>query len=146
MLNICYAFFKTFVFKNKYFFDSTWRSVFWSIIYTLFNDKIEGYSYSNKKNLLLRNKIGIWDVLKLANRYGSLDSNIGKVELNDFQQFFEDYPNIRKIAFNGKKAAEYFKRLPNIPTNKEYYLLPSSSSANTRKTLKQKAEEWRLVL
>ena len=51
------------------------RNRFWKIISTITNNDLP-LIYSDKKELLLKSKIGIWDVAQKANRKGSLDSAI----------------------------------------------------------------------
>ena len=122
------------------------KNQFWKIIFKIFNNGIVEYDYKRKTDLLLKNKIGLWDVLTKANRTGSLDSNIHGEEFNDFEKLFIEYPKLKTIVFNGKKAADYFKGFNSIPQNKEYYILPSTSSANTWKTFDQKFYGWEKVL
>jgi hypoxanthine-DNA glycosylase len=94
---------------------------------------------------LLKNKIGLWDVLTEADRVGSLDSNIQSEVLNDFSGLFTDYPKIRKLAFNGDKAFKSYLKMRAGLQQKELVLLTSSSSANTNKTLIQKVKEWEIA-
>jgi hypoxanthine-DNA glycosylase len=122
------------------------KNQFWKIIFKTFNNGHSEYSYNNKTELLLKNKIGLWDVLTKAERVGSLDSNIHREEFNDFNKIFNEFPKLRIVIFNGKKAAEYFKGFKSIPKDKEYYILPSTSSANTWKTFDQKWKEWKEIL
>jgi len=56
---------------------------FWKIMFSIFNNNTPLYTYKEKTELLLKNKIGLWDVLTEAERIGSLDSNIQKEVLND---------------------------------------------------------------
>mgnify|MGYP001355687660 CR=1 FL=1 len=119
---------------------------FWKIIFRILNSGESILGYKDKIELLLKNRIGLWDVLFRANRAGSLDSNIYNEELNDFEQLFKDFPNIRVIIFNGQKPANYFKGLENIPKDIEYYILTSTSSANTKKTFERKFQEWKEVI
>jgi hypoxanthine-DNA glycosylase len=122
------------------------KNQFWKIIFKIFNNGKSEFDYSKKTKLLLKNKIGLWDVLTSAEREGSLDSNIHREEFNDFNKLFSEFPNLRIIVFNGKKAAEYFKGFKSIPKDKEYYILPSTSSANTWQTFEQKYMEWKEIL
>jgi len=122
------------------------KNQFWKIIFTIFNDGHGLVSYKTKIALLLNNKIGLWDVLTKAEREGSLDSNINYEEFNDFETLFKEFPKIKIVVFNGKKAADYFKSFKTIPKGKEYYILPSTSSANTWKTFDQKLNEWKEIL
>jgi hypoxanthine-DNA glycosylase len=122
------------------------KNQFWKIIFKIFNNSQSEYDYVRKTELLLNNKIGLWDVLTKADRVGSLDSNIQGEEFNDFEKLFKDFPQIKIVAFNGKKAADYFKGFKSIPKDKEYFILPSTSSANTWKTFEQKYMDWIKVL
>lgn len=122
------------------------KNQFWKIIFKIFNNGLFENDYNSKIELLLKNKIGLWDVLTKTNRIGSLDSNIHREEFNDFDKLFTEYPKIKTIVFNGKKAADYFKGFKSIPKNKEYYILPSTSSSNTWKTFVQKYNEWKEII
>jgi len=122
------------------------QNQFWRIIFAIFNNGIPLYQYHEKTNLLLKNKIGLWDVLTEADRKGSLDSNIQSEILNDFSGLFKDYPNIRKLAFNGDKAFKFYLRMKAGVPQKELVLLTSSSSANTSKNLLLKVKVWEIAL
>ena len=122
------------------------QNQFWRIIFTIFNNSNPCYQYSDKTDLLLKHKIGLWDVLTEAHRQGSLDSNIREEVLNDFSDLFIAYPNIKKLAFNGDKAFQLYLRKKSELPQKNLVLLTSSSSANASKTLLQKVKEWEVVL
>jgi hypoxanthine-DNA glycosylase len=119
---------------------------FWKIMFRIFNSGATIFSYNDKTELLLKNRIGLWDVLYRANRTGSLDSNIHGEELNNFEQFFKDFPKIEAIIFNGQKPAAYFKEIKMIPTDIKYHILPSTSSANTNSTFERKLQGWQEVI
>lgn len=122
------------------------QNQFWRIIYAIFNNGVLLHQYHEKTNLLLKNKIGLWDVLTEADRNGSLDSNIQSEVLNDFNSLFIDYPNVRKLAFNGDKAFKYYFRMKAELPQKELVLLTSSSSMNTSKSVLLKVKEWEILL
>ena len=122
------------------------QNQFWKIIFAIFNNGVPVVEYKKKLDLLLKNKIGLWDVLTEANRSGSLDSNIKEEVLNDFIGLFTDYPKIRLLAFNGDKAFNlYLKKRSGLP-QKELGRLTSSSSANTSKNVLLKVKEWEIAL
>lgn len=132
------------ILKGEYYANPT--NQFWKIIFRTFNSGESVLRYDDKTELLLKNRIGLWDVLYRANRAGSLDSNIQNEELNTFEQLFKDFSKIKAIIFNGQKPANYFKGIRNIPKDIEYYILPSTSSANTNKTFESKFQEWKEVI
>lgn len=107
------------------------RNHFWKIIYTLFSNFPVSEIFEEKIKLLQINKIGLWDVLENCERKGSLDIHIKNHKENDFETLFNEYPNIRKIIFNGKESHRYFiKRFGQIK-GITYYVMPSTSPANT---------------
>lgn len=117
---------------------------FWKIMFALFNEVFSA-DYSERKNLLIKNNIALWDVLQACEREGSSDNAILKEESNDFKSFFEQHTEIKLIAFNGKNAREYFNFHSNFKPNIEYITLPSTSPANTWKTFDDKLNEWAVI-
>ena len=127
------------------------QNSFWPIIESLFGvaDKL---SYIERTNLLIRNRVALWDVLRSCIRNGSLDSSIQSVSAtaNDFSAFFKAVPEIRAVFFNGATAErEYMKRvvptLPGRPATLPTYRLPSTSPAMAVMSREQKLERWRLI-
>ncbi len=70
------------------------------------SDLLEGdiENYEQKWDLLLFHDIALWDVLSAFERKGSADSAYTEVIPNDFKQFFQDHPAIKRVLFNGKKS------------------------------------------
>ncbi|MFZ1291223.1 MAG: DNA-deoxyinosine glycosylase [Melioribacteraceae bacterium] len=124
---------------KEYYANST--NQFWRILSAITGDNFQT-DYSTKKDLLLKNKIAIWDVLMHCEREGSLDVNISDEYPNDFTSFFKKYPDISHIFFNGGKAEKCFKKYSLYDYSKKYNALPSTSSANTSKTLNEKIKIW----
>jgi hypoxanthine-DNA glycosylase len=118
---------------------------FWKIISTITNNKLPN-NYSDKKEFLLENNIGLWDIAKRANRKGSLDNDIINEEPNDLENFILNHKHLKVIGFNGKKSEtlydNYFKRNKGI----KYISLPSSSSANTRIKFDDICKVWKQIL
>ncbi len=119
------------------------QNQFWRLMFALLNNNDFLNNYQDKINLLLRNKIGLWDVINAAERPGSLDANIHQPELNDFNVLFESHPNIKILAFNGDKAFKLYQNHDIVSLAIELVRLPSTSSANTGKTFIKKVEVWR---
>ena len=119
------------------------RNTFWRIMALLFSAG-ELASYREKKNLLLDNRIALWDVAESCLREGSLDQKIRDVVPNDFPWLFELAPRIHTIFFNGAKADELFKRLVEVPAGIEMFRLPSTSPAHAV-SFEQKMTAWKVV-
>lgn len=118
---------------------------FWRLIYTLFDQPL-ATDYEDRKQFLLKHHIGLWDVLHSCNCVGSLDSNIQNAEVNDFAEFYLQYPQIKHVFFDSKKAEEFYLRDVGKSVEKTYHLLPSPSRANASKSFGQKLEAWKELL
>jgi len=127
--------------KQEYYSNSS--NQFWKIIASIFNDGNVPLKYSDKVNVLKKNKIGLWDVLHSCEREGSLDNNIKNGVPNNFDKLFKDFPNIKTVIFNGKDSHRYFDT---SVSKKKYIQVSSTSSANTHKTLDEKTTEWKKAL
>lgn len=117
------------------------RNHFWKIIYTLFNTLPVSVNFDEKIKLLQDNKIGIWDVLEKCERKGSLDIHIKNHKPNDFESLFSQFPNIQKIIFNGKESHRYFIKSFGQIKGITYYVMPSTSPANTM-SFENKLKIW----
>jgi hypoxanthine-DNA glycosylase len=121
------------------------RNRFWRIISTITNNDLP-LTYSDKKELLFKSKIGVWDVAHKASRKGSLDSAIENEEPNDLNNFIERHKNLKIIGFNGTKSQvlfdRYFKRKDGI----NYISLPSTSPANAGIDFDNICKLWRQIL
>ena len=121
------------------------RNRFWKIISNI-TENDSPLTYSEKKELLLKSTIGIWDVVHKANRKGSLDSAIEDEEPNDLEDFIAKHKHLKVIAFNGTKAQKlfdkYFKRKSGI----KYISLPSSSPANAAINFENICKSWQQIL
>lgn len=78
-------------------------------------------------------------------RKGSLDIAIKNQEINDFNSFFNENPQITTILFNGKIAYQFFYKKYGQIKGITYYVMPSTSPANTM-TFEKKLNEWSLIL
>jgi TDG/mug DNA glycosylase family protein len=125
---------------NQYYGHS--RNAFWKIMFTLFNEPFSE-NYECKKQLLLKNGVALWDVLKVCEREGSLDSAIIKEEPNDLSHFLKNNPNINHLFFNGNKSKEYFtKYVKGVELSN--CVLPSTSPAHTL-SFSKKTEVWSVI-
>ncbi|MCF6129569.1 DNA-deoxyinosine glycosylase [Flavobacterium sp. AS60] len=121
------------------------RNHFWQLLFTIFNEPYT-IDYPEKKNLILKNHIALWDVLQDCVREGSLDSAILQEVPNDFNDFLKAHPNITHIFFNGQQAAKFFKKYVAIDTNYTLVTLPSTSPANAGISFEGKLTAWRQIL
>ncbi len=121
------------------------RNRFWKIISTITDNDLP-LTYADKKTLLLKTKIGIWDVAHKANRKGSLDSAIEGEEPNDLDSFIARHKHLKVIGFNGKTSQALFDKYFDRKNDIKYISLPSSSPANAGINFDSICEKWRQLL
>lgn len=126
---------------NQYYANT--RNSFWPIVFALFDTPFSA-DYHIRKDLLLKNKIALWDTLKICLREGSSDSAITDFEPNDLKGFMKNHPNIKTVFCNGKDASLYFRTFYDGPQISQIYL-PSTSAAHAI-GFERKLKEWSLIL
>lgn len=123
------------------------RNSFWPIMKEIFG--FDG-SYAERCAGLVANRIALWDVLRASVRPGSLDADIrlDTASANDFISFLGRYPAIERIAFNGKKAEQLFRRLVTVDQFPALRLngLPSTSPAYAAMPFSVKLQLWEKLL
>lgn len=115
---------------------------FWKILYTIFDEDFSE-SYEERKLLLKRNGISLWNVLASCVREGSSDSKIKNEAVNDFKKLHIEYPNIKHIFFESKTAAKFFYKYAQQQEGITYHILPSTSGLNAGLSLVEKIEMWK---
>lgn len=117
------------------------QNQFWRIMSVIVGEPMPD-GYAEKCALLLRHNVALWDVIRYAEREGSLDTSIKNPVPNDFGAFFERYPKIRRVIFNGDKAAATFKKqFGQIAT--ETIKVPSTSPARANLSFEEKSRSWK---
>lgn len=116
------------------------RNRFWNIIAALTDADIPK-TIDEKKELLLKNNIALWDVISECTICGSSDSSIKNVVPNDINALVS-HSNITRIIANGNKAYELYQKYFFI-ADVEVVKLPSTSPANAAYSVDRLTEEWR---
>ncbi len=117
------------------------RNRFWKMLATITNNPVP-LNYTEKKELLFKTRIGLWDVAHTATRKGSLDSAMRGEVPNDLEGFIAKHPHLEVIAFNGKKAEALYTRYFTRKEGIIYLPLPSTSPANAGVGFERLCEEW----
>lgn len=124
------------------------RNQFWRIMESLFGIE-RSNPYSERCQQLLDNRIALWDVIQRCQRQGSLDSKIRNPEANNLAEFYQQYPQLAAVFWNGAAAEQHHRKLvgvdnpPNNPLTATR--LPSTSPANAAISLLGKIEQWKGV-
>ena len=119
------------------------HNAFWRIIYALYGENIDE-QYSHRCEFILSNNLALWDVCGSAKRVGSADDKMTDIRPNDIEKLLNDFPKIRRIVLNGRKAEKELHRyFPEITIPAAY--APSTSPALAALTFDEKLSEWRKV-
>jgi hypoxanthine-DNA glycosylase len=113
---------------------------FWKIISAVYQEELP-ISIEEKKELLLRNGVAIWDVIKSCEVTGSSDNSIKNVVPNDLLQIFE-VADIKRIFANGNVAYQLYDRHIFPKSGREIIKLPSTSPANAAYNVDRLLEDW----
>lgn len=121
------------------------RNAFWWVTGELFGFS-ETEPYESRLAALQFHGVALWDVLHKCRREGSSDPKIDpkSAVANDFEELFTNYPRIRRVYFNGDKAASMFRRLVHIDAPVAYQRLPSTSPARAMAP-GDKLAAWRVI-
>ena len=113
---------------------------FWRLIAGLTKEPVPETT-EEKKALLLKHHIAIWDVVQSCDIIGSSDSSIKNVVPADIARILRE-SSIEKIYANGDKAYRLYKKYCEKETGKKAEKLPSTSPANAIFTLDRLTESW----
>ncbi|WP_286971043.1 DNA-deoxyinosine glycosylase [Flavobacterium sp. UBA4854] len=119
-------------------------NLFWKIMFAILEEEFSDL-YEDRKALLTKYKIGLWNVLQSCKREGSSDAAITEETINDFESLHKQYPNIKHVFFESKAAAKYFQKHTIAQKGITYVTLPSTSGLNAGLTRAEKMAEWRAV-
>jgi len=116
---------------------------FWRLLAALLNESTPK-STQEKKQLLLKHHIAVWDVIKECDIVGSSDTSITNALPNDISLILES-SDIRAIFCNGTKAYELYNKYIFPTTGREALRLPSTSPANAACSLDKLCEKWKII-
>jgi hypoxanthine-DNA glycosylase len=128
------------------------QNAFWRIMGRLFGAE-PSLPYGQRLKRLHAARVAVWDVLAAGEREGSLDASIVRASMvvNDFGAFHAEHGGIELVCFNGRTAAELYRRrvLPQLPLRAAALatrLLPSTSPAHASLRFEQKLARWSAAL
>lgn len=113
---------------------------FWKIL-----KAVTSYPVNNNDQkiwLLKECKLGLWDMIASCKRESSLDSSLEDETVNDMATLLEENPNIKKIAFTGKKSEALFKTHFSHLDIETFYL-PSPSPAYAAMKFEDKVKVYK---
>ncbi len=116
---------------------------FWRVIAELFGSPVPR-SIDEKRELILKNHLALWDVIQSCEITGSSDSSITGVIPNDLDSVLR-HSRIARIVTNGNTAYRLYMKYQREKTGIVPVKLPSTSPANAAWSLKALLDEWRII-
>lgn len=129
--------------REEMFFYGHPQNRFWRVIAAVTESKVPE-NISEKRELLLKNRIALWDVISSCEITGSSDSSIKNVIPNDLSEILKN-SRIKRIYVNGKTSEKYYNKYMREKTGINAVCLPSTSPANAKWTLEKLQEEWKRI-
>jgi hypoxanthine-DNA glycosylase len=114
---------------------------FWRLVGEVTGRPLAALAYDDRLAALRDARVGLWDVIRTAERRTSSDSDIREADPHDLVALIATLPDLRMIAFNGGTASTIGRRQLPAPANVTLIDLPSSSAANTQ-GYAAKLERW----
>ena len=120
------------------------RNRFWNILSKLTQEPLP-VTKEEKIELLLRNRIALWDVIESCEITGSSDSSIRNVVPAKLERVL-CVPQIENIYANGTAAKRLYDRYQREQTGREIIGLPSTSPANAAWNLERLLKAWNCII
>lgn len=130
--------------REEMFFYGHPQNRFWKVIAAVTESKVPENA-DEKREMLLKNRIALWDVILSCEVTGSSDSSIKNVVPNDLSEILKN-SDIKRIYVNGKISEKYYNKFIREKTGINAVCLPSTSPANAMWTLEKLQEEWKRIL
>ena len=130
--------------REQHFFYGHPQNRFWKVIAALYHTETP-VTIPEKKELILRSGLALWDTIASCTVTGSSDASIRDVRANDLSVILDHSP-IRKICCNGKTSWQLYEKWIRPQTGREALCLPSTSPANAQWTLERLTEAWAVIL
>lgn len=106
---------------------------FWRVLAAIF-DEPAPRTIEEKRNMLLRHHVALWDVLASCEIEGASDASIRDAQPNDLARIF-DVADIHAVFATGTKAGELYRKLIEPTLGVLCTTLPSTSPANAKMKL-----------
>jgi double-stranded uracil-DNA glycosylase len=117
------------------------QNQFWRLIGAVTGRDLAPLAYPERLAALKATRVALWDVVKIAERQGSLDAAIRGHQPNPLADLAASLPELRAVGFNG--ATSWKLGSPLLSGNARLTLipLPSSSPAHTV-SFEKKLARW----
>ena len=117
---------------------------FWKVLAAVFGERTPA-TVSEKKAMLLRNNVAVWDVIKSCEITGSSDISVKNAVPNDVAAIVKN-TKITKVYTNGALASRLYEKTLEKRVGIKATPLPSTSPANAAWSLLRLTAFWSAAL
>lgn len=126
--------------REQAFFYGHPRNRFWKVLAAVLKEE-EPQTVEEKKAMLFRRGVAVYDVIEQCSIIGSSDSSIKDVVPADLGKIVGE-SQIQKVYTNGKTAGKLYKKYQDKEIKLPMEELPSTSPANAAYSLEKLTEIW----
>lgn len=130
--------------REQGFFYGHPQNRFWRVLAALLNEPIP-QSVDEKRQMILKHNLALWDVIGSCEITGSSDSSIRNVIPNDIGMLIRK-SKINKIYVNGKTAEKYYIKYIEPQIGIKAQCLPSTSPANAAWSFGALLDAWKTII
>lgn len=130
--------------REMQFFYGHPQNRFWKVLAQVLNEKVP-QTIAEKKEMLLRHHIALWDVIASCDIAGSSDSSIRNVVPNNLA-YIIGRSRITRIYANGAKSKQLYDKYLSKQLGIEAVQLPSTSPANAAYSVERLLEYWKKIV
>jgi len=129
--------------RENLFFYGHPQNRFWKVIASVFEERVPE-TIPEKKQLILRNRLALWDSVAFCEVTGSADASLRCIIPNDLRVILDAAP-VERVYCNGQKSYEIYTRLIEPVTGRKAECLPSTSPANAQWKLERLTRAWSIL-
>ena len=129
--------------ENNFFYGHP-QNRFWKVMANVLEWEVPT-TIEEKREMLLKNHVAVWDVIASCSIVGSSDTSIKDVVVNDFSRILEN-SKMERIYVNGGKAYELYHKYAEKVTGIQAVKLPSTSPANAAWSLEKLTKTWKEII
>ena len=129
--------------REAMFFYGHPQNRFWKVVSDLLSEPLP-LTVPEKRAMLLRNHIAVWDVIHSCEITGSSDASIRNAVPNDLSVILEA-AEIRQIFTNGGTSHRLYEKYIEPVTEIRDIRLPSTSPANAAWSVERLSEAWAVI-
>ena len=126
--------------REQMFFYGHPQNRFWKVMSAVLGEALPK-TIEQKKQMLLKHRIALWDTIYSCDIIGSSDSSIKNVTPTDLGRILKE-SKVQRIFCNGGTSGRYFQKYQQKVLGMEATVLPSTSPANAAFSVEKLIRIW----